>query len=111
MTFPPPQAVAANPDERELLLGFLRLQRELIVATTEGLSEAQARWRPDGRLIAVAGIVNHLTHVEWRWIDGSYGRNVVSRSEEEFVVGPERTLAELVAAYAAARRGDRAQRA
>jgi len=101
MTFPPPQAVAANRDERELLLGFLRLQRELVLATTEGLSEAQARWRPDGRLIAVAGIVNHLTHVEWRWIDGSYGRNVVSRSEEEFVVGPERTLAELVAAYAA----------
>ncbi len=101
MTFPPPQSVSANADERELLLGFLRLQRELVVATTEGLTEEQARWRPHGRLIAIAGIVNHLTHVEWRWIDGSYGRNLVSRSEEEFVVGPERTLAELVAAYAA----------
>jgi len=22
-------------------------------------------------LISLLGIVNHLTHVEWRWIDGS----------------------------------------
>ena len=101
VSFPPPQKVGANRDERELLLAFLRLQRQLVVATTDGLTEDQARWRPDDRLIAIAGVVNHLTHVEWRWIDGSYGRTLVSRSEEEFVVGSDRTLAELVAAYAA----------
>lgn len=86
-------------DERELLLRFLQLQRELVVATTVGLSEQQARWRPDGKLISVIGIVNHLEHVEWRWIHGSYGRNPVSRSEEEFTVGADRTLAEIVDAY------------
>ncbi|MBA3764764.1 MAG: DUF664 domain-containing protein [Actinobacteria bacterium] len=36
---------------------------------------------------------------EWRWIDGSYLRNPVSRSEGEFKVGADRSLAEVVGAY------------
>jgi len=66
------------------------------------LSEDEARWQPDGKLIPIIGIVNHLTNVEWRWIDGSYARKEqVWRSEDEFTVGPERSLAEVVDAYAA----------
>jgi uncharacterized damage-inducible protein DinB len=99
--FGQPLDPAPTPDERELLLSFLQLQRELVVWSTRNLSEDQARWRPDGKLFPIIGIVNHLTHVEWRWIDGSYGRETVRRSEEEFAVGPERTLAEVVDAYAA----------
>lgn len=100
-SFPPPRDVEAIDDERELLLAYLRLQRELVVSATAGLTEDQARWQPEGpRLIAIIGIVNHLTHVEWRWIDGSYGGEPVSRSEAEFSVGPERTLAEVIDAYA-----------
>jgi uncharacterized damage-inducible protein DinB len=103
MRFAPPTDVEPTSDERELLLRYLQLQRELVVVSTVGLTEDQARWRPDGdRLIPVIGIVNHLTHVESRWIDGSYARQrVVWRSEEEFTVGGERTLAEVVDAYAA----------
>jgi hypothetical protein len=56
----------------------------------------------DGKLIPIIGVINHLTHVEWRWIDGSYAhKEPVWRTEEEFVVGTERTLAEVVDAYAA----------
>ena len=71
--------------------------------STKGLSEEQARWRPDGRLISLIGIINHLTHVEQRWIDGAYERQDVKmrQNEEEFTVGPERTLPEVIAAYAA----------
>jgi uncharacterized damage-inducible protein DinB len=103
MRFAPPTDVEPTSDERELLLRYLQLQRELVVVSTVGLTEDQARWRPDGdRLIPVIGIVNHLTHVESRWIDGSYARQRVAwRSEEEFTVGEERTLAEVVDAYAA----------
>src|SRR4051794_5903896 len=88
-------------DERELLLRYLHLQRELVVAATDGLTDDQARWRPDGdRLIPLVGIVNHLTHVESRWIDGSYLREPVPwRSEEEFTVVGDRTLGEVVDAY------------
>lgn len=102
MRFSPPTEVPPISDERTLLLAYLQLQRELVVESTVGLTEQQARWQPEGRLIPIIGIVNHLTQVEERWIDGSYARkHVASRSEAEFTVGTDRTLAEFVDAYAA----------
>ena len=94
MPFPSP-----IDDERELLLAFLAHQREKVVATTTGLTDDQAHWQPDGKLIPLIGIVNHLTHVEWRWIDGSLLGEAVSRSEEEFHPGPELTVAAALDAY------------
>ncbi len=99
MAFRAPGDVAPTSDERELLLRFLQLQRDMVVSSTIGLTDEQSRWTPDGRLIALAGIVNHLTHVEWRWINGSLLDEPVSRDEAEFDVGPDRTLAELIRTY------------
>lgn len=101
MPFAPPTDPGAHTDERELFLAFLQTQRELVVASATGLDDAQAHWRPDGKLIPVIGIVNHLTHVERRWIDGSFLRRPVPpRSEEEFTVAPERAIADVIEAYA-----------
>jgi len=86
-------------DERELLLAWLQFLREAVLRKAEGLDDDQARWTPEAGLISLAGIVNHLCHVEWRWIDGTLRREAVSRSEEEFVVPKERPLAEVTAAY------------
>jgi uncharacterized damage-inducible protein DinB len=88
-----------NPDERELLLSWLRFLRGAVVRKLEGLSEEDARWRPDGALISLLGIINHLAHVEWRWIEGAMLGREVSRSEEEFSPGPELTVAAAVTAY------------
>ena len=101
MGFDAPTGPVPTSDERELLLRYLQCQRELVVSTTVGLTDEQARWQPDGRLIPVVGVLNHLTHVEWRWIDGSYGGQVVSRSEAEFHPSPDRSLAAVIDAYAA----------
>ncbi len=102
MGFSPPSDVPPNSDERTLLLAYLQLQRELVVDSTVGLTEQQARWQPEGRLIPIIGIVNHLTHVEARWIDGSYARQPFPiRSEAEFTVGTDRTLTECIDAYEA----------
>jgi uncharacterized damage-inducible protein DinB len=90
-----------NPDERELLLSWLRYLRGAVMRKLAGLSDEDARWRPDGRLISLLGIVNHLTHVEWRWIDGAMLGQPVSRSEEEFTPGPELTVDAALAAYRA----------
>lgn len=95
MPFPSPTS-----DEKELLLAYLAFQREKVVATLAGLTDEQARTRPDGKHIALLGIVNHLAAVEWRWIDGSLLRQRVSRSEEEFTPGPEVTVESALAAYA-----------
>jgi uncharacterized damage-inducible protein DinB len=101
MPFSAPADPIPTGDERELLLRFLQLQRDLVVAATVGLTDEQARWRPDGHhLIALIGIVNHLVHVEERWIDGSYLRlPVPRRTEAEFDVGPDRTLGDVIAEY------------
>jgi uncharacterized damage-inducible protein DinB len=90
---------AHRDDERELLLAYLQFLRDAVLRKAEGLDEDQARWRPDGKLIAIAGIVNHLAHVEWRWIDGTLRGEQVSRSEEEFAVPAERPLADVIEAY------------
>jgi uncharacterized damage-inducible protein DinB len=72
-----------------------------VLATTSGLTEEQARWTPPGRLLPIIGIVNHLTHVEWRWVDGLYLQEEVARSEAEFHVGDDHRLADVVDAYRA----------
>jgi uncharacterized damage-inducible protein DinB len=85
-------------DEPELLVRWLRFLRGAVIRKVDGLSDSQARWTPDGKLISLLGIVNHLTHVEWRWIDGGIlGQE--TRSEAEFAPGPELTLPAALAAY------------
>jgi uncharacterized damage-inducible protein DinB len=86
-------------DERELLLGWLDYLRISILRKLEDLDEEQARWTPEGALISLLGIVNHLTQVEWRWMDGTMLGADTSRSEAEFMPGPELTVADAVAGY------------
>jgi Protein of unknown function (DUF664) len=88
MSFGPPQSPAPNADEREVLLAYIRWQREQVVATAVGLTEAQLRWTPEGRLLPIIGIINHLTHMEWRWVEGRYlGSAFPARQEEFFATG------------------------
>jgi uncharacterized damage-inducible protein DinB len=95
------QFPTGTPDERELFLRWLGFLRGSVLRKVEGITDADARWTPDGRLIPLLGVVNHLTHVEWRWIDGGMLGQETSRSEAEFRPGPELTLEAAVAAYRA----------
>ena len=88
-----------TPDERELLLSWLGYLRGAVIRDLAGLTDDQGRWRPDGALISLLGIVNHLTHVEWRWIEGTMLGEEVSRSEAEFSPGPELTVDAALIAY------------
>ena len=89
-----------STDERETLLAFLGYLRGAVLRKVEGLTDEQARWQPEGgKLISLLGIVNHLTRVEWRWIEGGFFGVETSRSEDEFRPGAELSLADAVAAY------------
>lgn len=88
-----------SSEEVELFLGWLSYLRGAVVRKVAGLSDQDARWTPDGALISILGIVNYLTHVEWRWIDGAMLGREVSRSEDEFHPGPELTVDAALAAY------------
>lgn len=94
---------ADDADERELLLTWLGYLRGAVLRNIRGVSEEDAHRRPDGRLLPLAGIVNHLVGVERRWIDGGMLGGPIYRGEEEFFPGPELSVESVVAAY-----GDRA---
>jgi hypothetical protein len=83
----------------ELLLRFLHRQRLEVVATAEGLTDDQARWTPDGRLLPIVGIINHLTHVEWRWIEGRLLQADFPLRTEEFQLAADVSLDGVVSAY------------
>lgn len=90
---------AGSSDERELLLNWLSFLRGAVLRKLAGTSDEQARWRPDDALISLLGIINHLTHVEWRWIDGGILGHETARTETEFGPGPELTVADAIDAY------------
>jgi hypothetical protein len=89
----------STSNERNLLLHWLRYLRRAVMRKAEGVSEAGARWRPDGRLISLIGIVTHLTNVEWRWVEGGMLGEQVSRAEEEFEPDPGRSIEAALHAY------------
>jgi hypothetical protein len=88
-----------STDEKILLVQWLDYLRGAVLRNVDGLDDRQARWTPDQKLIPLFGIVQHLTNVEWRWIDGGFRGAEVSRSEREFHPGDEVRLDEVVTAY------------
>jgi hypothetical protein len=98
MVFGAPRIVVPTTDERELLLRVLQRQREEVVATADGLTDEQAGWTPDARLLPVAGVINHLTHVEWRWIEGRYLQSDFPPRYEEFRLN-DISLSNVIDAY------------
>ena len=100
MGFGSPMSPPPTGDERELLLGFIRWQREQVVATTAGLTEDQLRWTPEGGLVPILGAVNHLTKMEWRWVEGRYTGSPFPPRTDEWVVDADTTGDEVIAAYA-----------
>jgi len=94
VTFP-----SGTPDEIELYLRWLNFLRGAVLRKALGVDEAQARWRPDGKLLQLIGIVHHLTNVEWRWIDGAMLGAPTGKSEQEYTPGPELTIDAAIAAY------------
>lgn len=95
-------------DERELLLVWLGYLRGAVLRNISGVGEEDAHRRPEGKLLPLVGIVNHLIGVERRWIDGGMLGGPIVRTEEEFFPGPEVTVDALVAAYRA--RGEETDR-
>jgi hypothetical protein len=89
----------AHADERDLFVDWLDFLRGAVLRKLDGITDEQARWRPDGKLISLLGIANHLAHVEWRWIEGGMRGVPISREESEFHPGAELTIADARTAY------------
>lgn len=102
----PPEAFPPTGlDEREVLLGFLDAKRAAVLQAADGLDDAQGRWTPSGGvLLPIAGIINHLTQVETRWVDGRYLQLEPPAADPDVEFASARPLAELVDDYCVRRR-------
>jgi Protein of unknown function (DUF664) len=89
-------------DERELLLAFIAQQRDGIRNAAFGLTDEQARLAPSTSSLSVGGLVKHAIDMEQGWIDMVLQRTreaSVSNYEDNFRLGPDETLAEVLARY------------
>lgn len=104
--------------ERTDLLETLREHRELFLATTVGLTDAQARTRSTVSELTIGGIVKHVTAtqaewmafirtgpeafgepVDWDNVDWSAPPPEVLARMDEFTLREDETLAGLIAAF------------
>jgi uncharacterized damage-inducible protein DinB len=79
-----PPFPSATGDEIELYLRWLGFLRGAVLRKAGGLTDEQARWRPDGKLLPLVGLVNHLTGVESRWIDREFRGAEVGKPADEY---------------------------
>jgi uncharacterized damage-inducible protein DinB len=90
---------AGSPDELEMYLQWLAFLRGAVLRKATGLGEDEARWRPDGKLLPLIGIVNHLTGVERRWVDGQMLGGAIDKPADEYEPGPALTIGAAITAY------------
>ena len=95
--------------ERADLLESLRHHRHLLRHTAFGLRDDQARLRSTVSTLTVGGLIKHVTRMEMRWANfmeqgtsafGTFDDAAYAAHAASFVMGPDETLAELLAAHA-----------
>jgi uncharacterized damage-inducible protein DinB len=92
-------------DERAALLGYLAQQRYVLRLTAYGLTDDQARQAPSASPLTIGGLIKHVSSAERGWIDAVLqlrGKPFEEASADytaDFVLGPDETLAEVLARY------------
>jgi uncharacterized damage-inducible protein DinB len=90
-----------HTDEHDLLLAYVRQQREVLRLAAFGLTDEQARRAaaPPSPL-SVGGLIKHVTFVESGWVDVILEREVPAGGEDDYVeaftMGADETLADLL---------------
>ena len=94
--------------ERADLLEALAAHRHFLRFTVQGLTDEQARLRPTASELTLGGLVKHVAHTEAGWagfvLEGPAAMAAddpqqIARWGEQFRMGPEETLASVLAHY------------
>src|SRR6476661_3727529 len=104
-----PGQVPVLTDEHELLLAYVAQQRDGIRYAAYGLTDEQARRTPTAGALSIGGLITHVTDIERGWIDLIPGARPDAAAAEDqdgaesaygdsFVLAPDRTLADALAA-------------
>lgn len=96
-----PGLVPPVADEREALLAYLAQQRHVLRIAAHGLTDEQARQTPSVSALSIGGLIKHVARVERTWIDTILQRDRGSTEEylASFQMGPDETLADVLASY------------
>jgi uncharacterized damage-inducible protein DinB len=101
-----PGQAPPSTDERALLLAYVAQQRDGARNAAFGLTDEQARLTPLPSALSIGGIVKHLADTEQGWIDLVLQRDRHESMEgqesayhDAFHLGPDETLAEVLARY------------
>jgi uncharacterized damage-inducible protein DinB len=90
-------------NEIDLLLAYIAQQRDGIVYATHGLTDEEAASRPTVSGLSLITLIQHVAHVEQRWIalaaDGAW-ENDAEAYQASFTPG-DRSLSDVVAHYRA----------
>ncbi|MFF0201272.1 DinB family protein [Streptomyces sp. NPDC005017] len=103
-----PRVVPPVADERTALTAYLAHQRRALRATAYGLTDEQARTAASASRLSIGGLIKHAARCEGFWTDLVVQRRHGTRHRadesggDEFQLAPEESLAEALAAYAAA---------
>ena len=91
--------------EKDMLLGFLRYERDTVVWKLDGLDEEQLRWQHAPSSLTLLGLVKHLTDVERTWFQVRFAGEAdhdAWNPERHWRIEPDDTSAGLIAAYRSA---------
>ncbi|MCZ2849039.1 DinB family protein [Modestobacter sp. VKM Ac-2978] len=92
--------------ERADLLESLAKHRMFLIHTVQGLTDEQARLRPTVSELTLGGLLKHVTAMERMWAEfmvtgpatfPAFDESTAEEWAAEFVMGPDQTLAELLA--------------
>ena len=85
--------------DRDMLLGYLERQRELVQWKCAGLDDDAARAQSTPTGLTIHGIVRHLAGVERGWIREHFAGEPKQRVRDDEFLPQEDSLADLLAAY------------
>jgi hypothetical protein len=103
-----PGQAPPSTDERELLLAYVAQQRDGARNAAFGLTDEQARLTPLPSSLSIGGVLKHLADTEQGWMDlvlqrvqDKSAEGQESAYHDAFRLGPDETLAEVLARYEA----------
>jgi uncharacterized damage-inducible protein DinB len=101
-----PGSLRPVTDERDGLLTFLAQQRDVLRVSAYGLTDEQARAVPSRSPLSVGALIKHVAQMERSWMDTVLQRSgdvtneeMEAAYEDDFRLGPDETLASVLARY------------
>jgi hypothetical protein len=100
-----PGQAAPHTDERALLLGYIKQQRDGLRYAAYGLTDEQARLAPSVSSLTVGGLIKHVALTERNWIgmvlqrpqNGESFEEQMASYQQGFMLGPDETLQSVLA--------------